>query len=146
MTNIGFSPSGPPNTVLPELDSSLAEALAVAAGSARPRAEVASLVASNPLLLEGWATLGELATEAAHDDRGKIEAYAYFRIGYHRGLDALRKNGWKGSGYVRWQHPSNLGFLRCLDGLRRSAEQIGETPEAERCTEFLGQLDPTWKP
>lgn len=146
MTNIGFSPSGPPNTVLPELDLQLTEALAVAAGSPRPRADVASLVAANPLLLEGWATLGELASEAAHDDRGNVEAYAYFRIGYHRGLDALRKNGWKGSGYVRWEHASNRGFLRCLSGLRQMAEQIGELSEADRCAEFLGQLDPTWKP
>lgn len=146
MTNVGFSPSGPPNTILPDLDSHLAGKLESAVSSTRPRADVASLVANNPLLLEGWATLGELAADAAHDDRGKIEAYAYFRIGYHRGLDALRKNGWKGSGYVRWAHESNLGFLRCLNGLRQMAEQIGETPEAERCAEFLGQLDPAWKP
>jgi hypothetical protein len=73
-----------------------------------------------------------------------VEAYAYFRIGYHRGLDFLRKNGWKGSGYVRWEHPSNRGFLRCLDGLARMAGAIGETDEEVRCAEFLRMLDPRW--
>ena len=67
-------------------------------------------------------------------------------MGYHRGLDRLRQNGWRGSGYVRWQHESNRGFLRALDGLRASAEAIGETDEAERCALFLRQLDPQWPP
>jgi hypothetical protein len=70
--------------------------------------------------------------------------YAFFRVGYHRGLDALRGAGWRGSGYVRGEHPTNQGFLRCLDGLRRSAAEIGETEEADRCAQFLGQLDPGW--
>jgi hypothetical protein len=146
MTDVGFSSSGPPNTVLPDLSPELAERLVAASASQRPRNAVAALVAEEPTFLEGWAKLGELSEEAAYDDRGNVEAYAYFRIGYHRGLDALRKNGWRGSGYVRWEHPSNLGFLRCLDGLRKMAEVIGETHEAERCSEFLSQLDPTWKP
>jgi hypothetical protein len=73
-----------------------------------------------------------------------VEAYAYFRVGYHRGLDALRQSGWRGSGYVRWRHPSNRGFLRAVDGLRRQAEAIGETDEALRCADFLRQLDPDW--
>lgn len=30
-----------------------------------------------------------------------IEAYMAFRVGYHRGLDQLRANGWRGSGFVR---------------------------------------------
>jgi hypothetical protein len=71
-----------------------------------------------------------------------VEAYAYYRIGYHRGLDALRANGWRGSGYVRRSAPSNRGFLDCLAGLGRMADAIGETDEAERCTQFLAQLDP----
>jgi hypothetical protein len=73
-----------------------------------------------------------------------VESYAYARVGYHRGLDALRAAGWRGSGYVRGRHDSNLGFLRSLDALRAAAEAIGETSEAERCRQFLRQLDPEW--
>ncbi|HEX4978502.1 MAG TPA: DUF3151 family protein, partial [Acidimicrobiales bacterium] len=76
--------------------------------------------------------------------RDTIESYACYRVGYHRGLDALRANGWRGSGYVRWRHETNRGFLRALDGLRRTAEEIGESDEAERCDDFLHQLDPDW--
>ena len=77
---------------------------------------------------------------------GVMEAYAYFRVGYHRGLDTLRKNGWRGTGYVRWSHETNRGFLRCLDGLGRMAARIGEADEHHRCEEFLRQLDPAWPP
>jgi hypothetical protein len=73
-----------------------------------------------------------------------VEAYAYARVGYHRGLDALRGAGWRGSGYVRWAHETNRGFLRALDALRSTADTIGEESEAERCAMFLRQLDPEW--
>ena len=126
--------SGLPETVLPPPDAAVAAALE-AAGS--DRAAVGRVVADNPKLLAGWATLGDLAADA-------IEAYAYYRVGYHRGLDALRANGWRGSGYVRWRHETNRGFLRALDGLRRMALEIGESEEAERCDDFLHQLDPDW--
>ena len=63
---------------------------------------------------------------------------------YHRGLDRLRKSGWRGSGYVRWSNETNRGFLRALEGLRSAAEAIGEIDEAQRCDEFLYQLDPGW--
>ena len=72
----------------------------------------------------------------------RLERYAYFRVGYHRGLDALRGSGWRGSGYVRWRHESNRGFLRALSGLGESAAAIGEDDEVERITQFLIQLDP----
>ena len=75
-----------------------------------------------------------------------VEAYACFRVGYHRGLDALRAAGWKGSGLVRWEHPSNRASSRCLDGLRSAAAAIGEHDEEERCAQFLRQLDPSWPP
>ena len=90
-----------------------------------------------PRFLDAWARLGQLA-------RDDVEAYAYFRVGYHRGLDRLRQSGWRGSGYVRWQHETNRGFLRALDGLRSAAEAIGEVDEAKRCDEFVYQLDPNW--
>ena len=78
--------------------------------------------------------------------RAAVEAYAAFRVGYHRGLDRLRQSGWRGTGYVRWEHETNRGFLRALEGLRAAAATIGETDEAERCDLFLHQLDPTWPP
>ncbi len=75
-----------------------------------------------------------------------IERYAAYRIGYHRGLDALRANGWRGSGYVRWADENNHGFLGCLAGLGEMAAVIGERDEAERISVFLGQLDPGGMP
>ena len=130
MSDVSFS-QGPPETVLdPEPDE-----LRAALQSAEGRDAVAAVAARWPRSLEAWSLLGEVAG----DD---VEAYAYFRVGYHRGLDALRGAGWRGSGYVRSSHPSNLGFLRSLDGLRAVAAQIGETDEADRCAQFLHQLDP----
>lgn len=77
---------------------------------------------------------GALADGAAGSD---IAAYAYARTGYHRGLDALRKSGWRGQGPVPWEHVPNRGFLRALAALARSAQRIGETPEYRRCADFL---------
>ena len=138
---VSFTRSGPPETVLdpepPDAVAALAEALG------RPDSEqrdaVAAVVASWPRFLDGWARLGELA-------RDDVEAYAAFRVGYHRGLDRLRQNGWRGSGHVRWEHPANQGFLRALAGLQRSAAAIGEVDEDARCDQFLHQLDPAWPP
>jgi len=123
----------------PELTAALATALEVSDTDER-RAAVTAVVASAPRFLDGWARLGELA-------RDPIEGYACFRVGYHRGLDQLRQAGWRGSGYVRWEHENNRGFLRALDGLRSTAAAIGEADEEMRCAEFLMQLDPNgpWK-
>src|SRR6185436_20578810 len=98
------------------------------------RAAVAAVAARWPRFLDAWARLGQLA-------RDDVEAYAAYRVGYHRGLDRLRQNGWRGSGYVRWRHPENRGFLRSLAGLQRTAGAIGERDEEERCALFLAQLD-----
>lgn len=131
--------SGLPETVLEpepaEALASLRAALALAEVHDR-RDAVAAVVADHPSFLDAWAQLGLLA-------RDDVEAYACFRVAYHRGLDHLRKAGWRGSGYVRWHHEQNRGFLRALQGLQRQAQIIGETDEAERCAIFLGQLDPT---
>lgn len=127
---------GLPETVLPPAPGDADVLLA----SATDRDGVAALVASDPRFLAGWAALGDIASA----DGDNVEAYAYYRVGYHRGLDALRANGWRGSGYVRWRHPTNRGFLRSLDGLRRMATAIGEGDEAARCDQFLRQLDPDW--
>lgn len=141
MPEVHLTLSGPPETVL---DVEPAEALAaLATAMALPaeqrRAAVADAVARWPRFLDGWARLGDLG-------RDLIERYAAYRVGYHRGLDRLRANGWRGSGYVRWEHPENRGFLRALAGLQATAEQIGEADEAERCALFLRQLDPGWPP
>jgi hypothetical protein len=130
---------GPPETVLPPEPAEALAALdaALAVEPERRRAAVASVAARWPGFLDAWARLGELA-------RDDVEAYAYFRVGYHRGLDRLRQSGWRGSGYVRWRQPTNRGFLRALDGLRASAGAIGEQDEQQRCAEFLRQLDPEW--
>ena len=66
-----------------------------------------------------------------------VESYAYARTGYHRGLDGLRRTGWKGHGPIPWSHVPNQGFLRCLAALARAATVIGETDEATRCWTFL---------
>jgi Protein of unknown function (DUF3151) len=131
--------AGPPETVLPPPPADTAAALELALGrpAAERRAAVAEVVAAHPAYLDGWARLSGLA-------RDDVEAYAYARVGYHRGLDALRGAGWRGSGYVRWTHETNRGFLRALDALRASAAAIGEEQEAERCAVFLRQLDPGW--
>ena len=124
----------PPATLLPpnpEADAALA------AGTAP--AEVA---AAHPTVSAAWAALAEDAL-----DHGRtIEAYAYARTGYHRGLDALRRNGWKGFGPVPWSHEPNRGFLRCVTQLAKAAEAIGEVGEQERCTQLLRDCDPNLAP
>ena len=132
--------SGLPETRLPEAPAEGRRRLEAAMGEPpeRRRDAVASVVATFPRFLDAWARLGELA-------RDDVEAYACFRVGYHRGLDALRQAGWRGSGYVRWDHEPNRGFLRALEGLRQSAAAIGEVDEEERCRQFLHQLDPQWR-
>lgn len=128
---------GLPSTVLPEADPALRDALARAMSVEGParRHAIAAVVAAHPRFLDGWAALGD----AGRDD---IERYAAYRVGYHRGLDALRANGWRGSGYVRQSEPGNQGFLRCLAGLGEMARRIGERDEAERIEVFLAQLEP----
>jgi len=130
---------GLPETVLPPPPEEAARRLEAARAEPpeRRRDAVAGVVATFPRFLEAWAELGEMA-------RDDVEAYACFRVGYHRGLDALRQAGWRGSGYVRWDHPSNRGFLRAVSGLRQAAAAIGEGDEEERCGQFLRQLDPAW--
>jgi hypothetical protein len=136
---ISFSPGGLPETVLPPAPADARAALdaALALDGEPRRAAISAVVARFPRFLDGWARLGQYA-------RDDVEAYAAFRVGYHRGLDTLRQAGWRGSGYVRSVHPENLGFLRALDGLRRQAGRIGEADEEARCAEFLHQLDPAW--
>lgn len=143
-TPIDLRPGGLPETVLDPAPAVAAAAFRAAMDlpqGERPAA-LAEVAARWPRLLEAWAELGRCAAgEGRH-----VEAYAYCRVGYHRGLDALRAAGWRGSGYVRWAESSNRGFLWSLLGLGRSAAAIGEHDEADRCAGFLMQLDPGGEP
>jgi len=121
---------GPPPTLLPED----AAARAMLDAGEDPR----SVAAAHPTYSLAWALLAEDALQR----QVQVEAYAYARTGYHRGLDALRRNGWKGAGPIPWSHEPNRGFLRALSALGRAADAIGETDEAERCAQFLADSDP----
>jgi hypothetical protein len=122
-------PQGPP-TLLPAN-----EPAAAALASASDAKDVA---AQFPAYSAAWARLAEEALDA--DD--PVVAYACARTGYHRGLDQLRRSGWRGSGPVPWSHEPNQGFLRCLSALARAAGIIGEKDEADRCSQFLSDCDP----
>jgi hypothetical protein len=98
----------------------------------------ATVAAAYPTSSAAWAALAEAALAGGRS----VEAYAYARTGYHRGLDALRRAGWKGNGPVPWSHAPNQGFLRALYVLAQAASAIGEQDEAERCTQFLNDSDP----
>ena len=123
--------AGPPPTHLPA-DPAAAE---LAAGTA-----AVDVVRAHPESPVAWATLAEQALGSGTDD---VTAYAYARVGYHRSLDQLRRNGWKGHGPVPWEHEPNQGFLRALAALSRAADRIGEAPEAARCADFLRDSSPT---
>ncbi len=122
--------SPPSPTLLPD-DSPVRAALE----SGRPPAEVA---AEFPGASAAWAALAEAALAAGEP----VAAYAYARTGYHRGLDQLRRNGWKGFGPVPYSHEANRGFLRCVAALARAADTIGETDEYSRCLDLLDDCDP----
>ena len=138
--SVNLSGVGPADMCLPLVDTKLSAALdaALNQNDRDRRAAVVQVVASNPTYLDGWAWLGALG-------RDTLDSYMAYRVGYHRGLDALRGNGWKGSGYVRWAHLPNRGFLKCLDGLAKTSRLIGVNAEADRCEQFLLQLDPSHK-
>jgi hypothetical protein len=125
----------PPDTVLPPQPGEAIEALEAALASQDPRREIAEVVARWPRFIDAWARLGGLASDP-------VESYAYHRVGYHRGLDALRGAGWRGGGFVRWRDETNRGFLRALTGLGKAAAVIGEQEEVDRIARFLDELDP----
>jgi hypothetical protein len=123
--------AGPPPTHLPE-DPAAAQ---LASGAA-----ARDVVRGHPESPAAWAALAEESLDTGTDD---IASYAYARVGYHRSLDLLRRNGWKGHGPVPWEHEPNRGFLRSLAALARAADRIGEVPEAERCASFLRDSSPS---
>ncbi|TDE58598.1 DUF3151 domain-containing protein [Nonomuraea mesophila] len=117
--------AGPPPTHLPDLPEAR-EALEAGA-------KASDVAARFPAFPTAWAALAEEAFAQGH----AVTSYAFARTGYHRGLDQLRRNGWKGHGPIPWEHEPNRGFLRCLHALARAAQAIGEKDEAERCLQFL---------
>lgn len=120
---------GPPPTHLP------VDPAAAALESGTP---VEQVVREHPTSSLAWAVLADQAWA----DQRVLESYAFARVGYHRGLDALRRNGWKGHGPVPWSHEPNRGVLRCLQSLRRGAAAIGEQDEVTRLDAFLADCDP----
>ncbi|MGX7681905.1 DUF3151 domain-containing protein [Jatrophihabitans sp. DSM 45814] len=101
-------------------------------------ADPVQVAAAHPTSSAAWAALADEAL-----GRGfAVEGYAYARTGYHRGLDALRKAGWRGTGPVPWSHAPNQGFLRAVYALSLAAAAIGETDEADRCRHLLDDCDP----
>lgn len=105
------------------------------------------VAAAHPSASLAWARLAEDALArgaAAGQPAGSdvVAAYAFARTGYHRGLDLLRRNGWKGFGPVPWSHEPNRGFLRSVAALARAARSIGETSEYARCLDLLEDCDP----
>lgn len=139
-------PVGEPYVILPDDPDNSAAQVAEAqtafqAGkldAAAYRERLNTITAQHPTCLSAWASLGELVLP---DD--VIAAYAFFRVGYHRGLDRGRANGWNGSQKLRWEHETNRGFLRCLYGVMLAATAIGEQAEATRTRNFLLDLDPS---
>lgn len=93
----------------------------------------AAVAAAHPDSVLAWALLADEALAAGRD----LEGYAFARTAYHRSLDSLRRNGWKGHGPVPWSHEPNQGFLRSLAGLATASERLGDVAEAHRCREFL---------
>ena len=120
---------GPNPTLLPEQPD--AEAALAAAN------DPATAAAAHPEFSAAWAALAERAL----DEGDAVAGYAFARTGYHRGLDHLRRAGWKGHGPVPWSHGPNRGFLRALAALARAAAEIGEDAEARRCRDFLDECD-----
>ncbi len=122
---------GPPATFLLD-DAEAAEAL-------RSGADPASVAAAHPAYCAAWGALAERAM----GNGDPVAAYAYARTGYHRGLDQLRRAGWKGYGPIPWEHEPNRGFLRALHMLAVAAAALGEDDEATRCRDFLADSSAT---
>jgi len=124
-------------TVLKAPDSTVQSLLDEAATGQNQAAVLAQAVRHDPSSVAVWFALVATTTDP-------VTRYAYARVGYHRGLDALRAAGWGGTGLVRWSRTENRPFLRCLAALRDAAAGIGETAEVDRITAFLRDLDPDW--
>lgn len=130
---VGENLLGIPETLLPEETDVLAR---LDAGD-----EALDLAAKFPSSSLVWALLAD----EAHEEGRTVDSYAFARVGYHRGLDSLRKAGWRGQGPVPWTHEPNRGFLRSLYALGRAAAAIGESEEVDRIEKFLNDSDSSAK-
>ncbi|OSC42771.1 DUF3151 domain-containing protein [Mycobacterium decipiens] len=104
------------------------------------------VAAAHPSAAVAWAALAEAVLASNEASDRAVTAYAYARTGYHRGLDQLRRHGWKGFGPVPYSHEPNRGFLRCVAALARAADAIGESDEYGRCLDLLDDCDPAARP
>ena len=140
MSEVTFNKGRIPETRLPGEDPLFEQEIKAIRGSASTdkRSMLLALASKNPESIGIWCVLGISSFEM-------MESYSYFRVAYHRGLDSLRKNGWRGSGFVRWEHPGNRYFLFALNRLAEISKEIGDYEEAERCSLFLRQLEPGWE-
>jgi hypothetical protein len=88
-----------------------------------------------PWFCAAWARLAKNALEDGDD----VTAYAFARTGYHRGLDQLRRSGWRGHGPIPWEHKPNRGFLKSLYQLSRAAAAGSESRRnwAQRAADAL---------
>src|SRR5215208_4921733 len=134
----------PPSVLLPpdveQAVAALDEALRIGDEDTPERYDALTAVARSwPAFVGGWAELARTARALGRD----VEAYAFARTGYHRALDRLRGNGWRGTGWVLWAHEPNRSALLAFHELLRAAESIGETPEAERMRTLLLDSDPS---
>ncbi len=134
----------PPSVMLPpepdEAVAALDEALRIAPDGTEERyAALTAVARSWPSFVGGWAHLAEAARALGKE----VEAYAFARTGYHRALDRLRGNGWRGMGLVPWAHEPNRSALLAFHELFQAAEIIGETSEVERLRTLLLDSDPT---
>jgi hypothetical protein len=121
---------GTPDTLLPP------DPAATELAGSPDASQLVAAVRAHPDSSLAWALLAERALAEASDS-ADVSAYAYARTGYHRGLDALRRAGWRGAGPVPWEHEANRGFLRALWALSVAAGRFGEAVEEERCAQFL---------
>lgn len=132
--NLNAGQLGPQPTFLPDDHPDVEAKRRLDAGE-----EALDIVADLPASSLAWAVLAD----EAHGEGRMVDSYAYARVGYHRGLDALRAAGWRGAGPIPWSHEVNRGFLRALYALGRASAGIGESEEAARIEEFLRSSDPT---
>ena len=129
-----------PNLLASDVVVHLPEDPALTAIAERGKEHFLDVVAAHPASSLCWALLAE--TCLAEEGVGNaVAAYAYARTGYHRGLDALRRAGWRGRGPVPWKHEPNQGVLRSIWALACAAKRIGEDREYERCVAFLVDSD-----
>ncbi|WP_408924851.1 DUF3151 domain-containing protein [Corynebacterium sp. YSMAA1_1_F7] len=112
------------------------------AGTAQSRESLEAAVSKNLKDSGAWAALAEVLLAEGQP----VQAYACARTGYHRGLDALRGNGWRGTGPVPWSHEPNQGVLRAIGALVQTARALGEDDEVVRCLNLLHDCDPAAAP